>query len=228
MEKSTAKTNSVKKKIIIISATVTATLLMLFLIIPYSVSAIVCSYIFNRRYSTAEYLRYNVADFEGMQADRYEFKCNKNQTLVGYRYYLTDSEAQGVVVLSHGLGGGGQNGYMDVAYYFARNGFDVFAYDATGNDESGGKSVKGLPQGVIDLHYALDYIKEIDELNGLPVMLWGHSWGGYCVSTVLTRHSEVKAVASIAGFNCSGDLMESHGVRYGGEISKIMMPPCRF
>lgn len=223
MEEKTVKNNSRRKKIIIASSVV-ASLLFLFLIAPYSVSAIVYNVIFGGRITTREYLRYYVEDFDGLQAERYEFKSNENQTLTGYRYSLADSTPQGVVVISHGFGGGGQNGYMGVAYYFTQNGYDVFAYDATGNDESGGKGVGGLPQGVIDLHYALEYIKEIDTLKSLPVMLWGHSWGGYSVCSALTWHSEVKAVASIAGFNNSSDLIEANGVKYGGEISKTLLP----
>ena len=39
---------------------------------------------------------------------------------------------KGVVVIAHGLGGGGQNTYMDLADYFTSNGYLVFAYDVTG------------------------------------------------------------------------------------------------
>lgn len=38
---------------------------------------------------------------------------------------------------------------MDCANYFAKNGYYVFAYDATGSGKSDG--VGGVPQGVIDL-----------------------------------------------------------------------------
>ena len=213
-----------KKKVIIISAVLAALVLLIFLIIPYTVSAILYNEFFGERYSTTEYFRYELADFEGLQADRYEFQSNDGQTLVGYRYFLEDAQPQGVVVIAHGFGGGGHNSYMDVAYYFAQNGYNVFAYDATGNDESGGKGVNGLPQGIIDLHYALEYLKEIDALKDLPVMLWGHSWGGYCVSAVLAWHPEVKAVAAIAGFNRSSDLIEAQGIQMVGGIVKVFMP----
>ena len=61
----------------------------------------------------------------------------------------------------------GQNTYMDVADYFTSNVYLAFAYDATGNDKSEGDSVEGLPQGVIDLDYALRYIKQSDECSGI-------------------------------------------------------------
>ena len=216
--------NKFKKKFIIISAIISGLLLLFFLIIPYTVSAILYNEFFGERYSTTEYLRYNVTDFEGLEAERYEFQSNDGLTLVGYRYFQGEAHPRGVVVIAHGFGGGGHNSYMDVAYYFVQNGYDVFAYDATGNDESGGNGVNGLPQGVIDLHYALEYLKEIDDLKNLPVMLWGHSWGGYCVSSVLAWHPEVKAIAAIAGFNRSSDLIEAQGVQMVGGIVKVLMP----
>ena len=49
------------------------------------------------------------------------------------------------------------------ADYFTLNGYLVFAYDATGCDKSESDAVGGLPQGVIDLDFALHYVKETEE-----------------------------------------------------------------
>ena len=68
--------------------------------------------------------------------------------------------------MAHGLGGGGHNSYMDCANYFARHGYYVFAYDATGNDESEGEGVGGLPQGVIDLDYAISFVEQSGNVRG--------------------------------------------------------------
>ena len=213
-----------KKKIIIASTVLAIALLIVFLVVPFSVGAILYNSVFNVRYETTEYLRFYLDDFDGLRADKYEFASDKGVKLVGYRYYLDTVKAQGVVVIAHGFGGGGHNSYMDVAYYFAQRGYDVFAYDATGNDESDGQGVNGMPQGVADLSYAIDFLKNIDEVKDLPVMLWGHSWGGYSVSAVLNYHPEVKAVASVAGFNQSGDLIKAQGQQMVGGLIGFMMP----
>ena len=213
-----------KKKIIIASIVSAILLLIIFLVVPFTVGAILYDSVFNVRYETAEWEKLYLDDFDRLKADQYEFTSNNGNILVGYRYYIDDVEPQGVVVISHGLGGGGHNTYMDVAYYFAQNGYSVFAYDATGNDESKGKGVNGIPQGVADLSYAIDYLRKIEEVKDLPVMLWGHSWGGYCVSAVLNYHPEVKAVASIAGFNRSGDLIRAQGQEMVGGFINFMMP----
>ena len=213
-----------KKKIIVALSVSAILLLIIFLVAPFTVGAILYDSVFNVRYETAEWVKLYLDDFDGLKADQYEFTSNNGNKLVGYRYYIDSVEPHGVVVIAHGLGGGGHNTYMDVAYYFAQNGYSVFAYDATGNDESEGKGVNGIPQGVADLSYAIDYLQKIEEVKDLPIMLWGHSWGGYCVSAVLNYHPEVKAVASIAGFNRSGDLIRAQGQQMVGGFIGFMMP----
>lgn len=197
-------------------------LLLIFLIVPYSVTIALYNSVFNKRYETVS--EYKITDFDGLKAERYEFQSYDNETLVGYRYYTENTAPCGVVVLAHGIGTGGHNGYMSTIYYFACNGFDVFAYDATGNGESSGKSMKGIPQGLKDLNCAIDYLDKIDELKDLPIFLWGHSWGGYCVTNALNYHPEVKAVASVAGFNRSADLLYSQGKEMTGFIMDFIFP----
>lgn len=224
-EKLLTKQKSKRKKIIIIIGIVLAVLILIvFLVIPYSVSVPIYKSVFNARFTTSENFAYHVEEFDGLKADRYEFQSYDDDKLVGYRYYTEDTKPCGVVVIAHGLGGGGHNSYMDIAYYFACNGFDVFAYDATGNDESGGNAVKGLPQGVKDLSRAIEFLDEIAELKDLPVFLWGHSWGGYCVANVLNFHPEVKAIVSMAGFNRSSDLLYAQGKEMVGGIMDFFLP----
>ena len=86
------------------------------------------------------------------------FASRQGQMLRGYHYTKEGELPKGLVVLSHGLGGGGQNSYMDVADYLTDHGYAVFAYDVTGNDKSEGESIRGIPQGVTDLDYALQHI----------------------------------------------------------------------
>ena len=113
--------------------------------------------------------------------------------------------------MAHGFGGGGHNSYIDCANYFAHHGYWVFAYDATGNDESEGEGVGGLPQGVIDLDYAITFVEGSGNFPNLPIVLFGHSWGGYIVCSVLSYHPEVKAVIACSGFNSSSNMFEAEG-----------------
>ena len=175
---------------------------------------------FNRRFQSYEPRMLRLEDFDGLERTRYEFPSDKGQMLAGYLYSFGEGQ-HGIVIIAHGFGGGGHNSYMDVADYFARNGYLVFAYDATGNDESEGKGVGGLPQGVIDLDHAISFVEESGNFPELPIMLFGHSWGGYSVCSVLSLHPEVKAVIACSGFNSSPDMFEAEGRRRNCSVHAV-------
>ncbi len=178
---------------------------------------------FNLRFESYEPLMLYVDDFDGLQRTKYEFASNEGQKLTGY-LYTSQENPYGIIIMAHGFGGGGHNSYMDCANYFAHHGYSVFAYDATGNDESEGEGVGGLPQGVIDLDYAITFVKESGNFPNLPIFLFGHSWGGYSVCSVLTYHPDVKAVIACSGFNASSDLFESEGKKQAGAGIYLMLP----
>lgn len=210
----------VKRAIIIVVCVVLA----IFLVVLPAISLFLYSTVFGVRYDKSPAKMNLVASFPGLQRERYEITSNEGQTVVGYRYYREGRDPKALVVMAHGIGGGGHNSYMELDDYFTQNGYDTFAYDVTGNDESEGSNVRGLPQGVIDLDYVLDFIESSEDFAGLPIMLFGHSWGGYSVSSVLNEHPEVTAVCAVAGFNRSTDLIEAQGRNMVGPAICILLP----
>ena len=209
-----------KKELFIIILCVVAALLV---IGDAALSVTIYKETFNRRYESYEPFMLYLDDFDGLERTKYEFSSDKGQKLTGYMYSAAENQ-HGILVMAHGFGGGGHNSYMDCANYFAQNGYYVFCYDATGNDESEGEAVGGLPQGVIDLDYAISFVEESGNFPELPIVLFGHSWGGYSVSSVLTYHPEVKAVIECSGFNRSSDLLEAEGKNQAGNFIYLMMP----
>ena len=116
---------------------------------------------FNKRFTSYEPLMFRLEDYDGippLERKKYEFPSDKGQKLTGY-LYSTECEQRGIIVLAHGFGAG-HNSYMDCANFFAQRGYYVFAYDATGNDESEGEGVGGIPQGVADLDHAISFVEE--------------------------------------------------------------------
>lgn len=181
---------------------------------------------FDYRCTTREKDAFELAQFEGLAGKRYTFHTKQGHQLVGYLYEQTEKAVspKGVIVFAHGLGNGGQNGYMDIFHHITKRGYYVFAYDATANDESEGDAVGGLPQGLIDLDYAIDFVDAIEEIRDLPVMLMGYSWGALSAVNVLNNHPEVKAVVSLAGCNRSLDLIEYQGCKRVGKIARVLLP----
>lgn len=188
---------------------------------------------FCQRFTSYEPKMLYVDDYQGLARTRYDFESNKGQRLAGYWYYAEADKAavsgnKAIIVLAHGFGGGGHNSYMDLIDIFVQHGFYVFTYDATGNDESEGLGKKGvvggLPQGVIDLNYAISFVENSGNFPSLPILLFGHSWGGYSVSAVLSYHPEVKAVAEVAGFNSSTGMFIAGGKSIAGPLVYCMVP----
>lgn len=214
------KTKSKKKKILIIVLCIVAILMITG---DWVLSVMIYNENFNQRFESYEPLLLYVDDFDGLQRTKYEFSSDKGQKLTGYMYSAGENQ-RGIIVIAHGFGGGGHNSYMDCANYFAQHGYYVFAYDATGNDESEGEGVGGLPQGVIDLDYAISFVEESENFPELPIVLFGHSWGGYSVCSVLTYHPEVKAVIECSGFNSSSDMFEAEGKKQAGDGIYLIMP----
>ena len=199
------KTKSKKKIVIII-------LLCLFVVLIagwWAFSVSLYNENFNKRFESYKPYMLYVEDYEGLSCAEYTFTSDKGQKLQGY-WYSAGEEQKGIIVIAHGFGAG-HNSYMDCANYFAQNGYYVFAYDATGNDKSKGDGVGGIPQGQIDLDHAITFVEESGNFPKLPIALFGHSWGGYSVCSVLTYHPEVKAVIECSGCNRSSDLFEAGG-----------------
>ena len=220
MKKLSTKT----KKIICI---VSILLAMLFIGALWLVTVKVYDENFNHRFETYKPLAFEPEHFENLTRTKYTFESNKKQKLTGYMYSTIEKTSpHAILVLAHGIGAG-HNSYMDAINYFVQNGFAVFAYDATGCDESEGRGVGGLPQGVIDLEHAISFVKNsgnFSNFSNLPIVLFGHSWGAYSVCTVLALHPDVKAVVACSGFNRSSDLLEDHGKSMVGGAIYALLP----
>ena len=166
------------------------------------------------------YLKWNEIDQTLYPREEVHFYSRKNQ-LQGFIYGgLND---KGLVVISQGLGATADC-YLPMVMYFVDNGWRVLAYNNTGVGGSEGKNVRGLTQSVIDLDAALQYIEGSNALKDLPVMLVGHSWGGYAVCAVLNYEHRVNAVVSFAGFNNGNDTFKEHGLSSAGGFFYFLYP----
>lgn len=189
-----------KKKVWKIVGIVLAALIVVFCIASMIIVQIIFNDTFARTRSREQgltaYLRY--WDVEG-QYDRepVSFRSGENR-LCGHLYGAGNPE--GLVVISHGMGGG-EESYLAEALYFVDQGYQVLCYSNTGCWDSEGKNCVGLNQSVLDLDAALDWVEGESRFDGVPVFLFGHSWGGYAVTAIFHFDHEIAASASVAGFN---------------------------
>lgn len=136
-------------------------------------------------------------------------------------YYYPCDIAKGMVVVCHGMHAGADD-YIPFIEYFVNKGFAVFTYDCRGTYNSGGDSTVGMCTPLVDLDYALKYICGDATLSKMPIFLFGHSWGGYAATSVLSLHKNVKACAAIAPFNDGYTLISEKGEQYAGPFSDIV------
>jgi len=161
-------------------------------------------------------------DIDHIKYPRKEVHFNSGRKkLQGFIYGGTNNN--GLIIISHGLGGTA-DAYFPMIMYFVDKGWRVFAYNNTGVSGSEGESIRGLTQSVIDLDAALTYVKSSNELNKLPVMLVGHSWGGFAVCAVLNEVHKVNAVVSFAGYNTGGDVLKENVMSMVGGIYYTLSP----
>jgi pimeloyl-ACP methyl ester carboxylesterase len=209
-----------KRKALKVTFVSLVTLLFLF-----SVGSLIFSKVFYDDY----FQRVNQPDYTGLLRysdvsgyERTKVTFNSGETLLtGYIY--GEENQKGLVVISHGLGYGAED-YLAETLYFVDHGWRVFTFDNTGTYESQGQSERGLPQSVIDLDAALTYVESKPALSNLPVMLFGHSWGGYAVAAILNTTHPITAVVSVSGFNSPDDLLLEEAQREMGIFGYLEYP----
>ncbi|MBQ9041623.1 MAG: alpha/beta fold hydrolase [Eggerthellaceae bacterium] len=119
-------------------------------------------------------------------------------TLRGYVYEA--GNPRGFIVFRHGIFSQ-HSDYLALICAMVDRGWTVFAYDAIGCGESDGDSTIGMAQSPLDVAAAVQFVRD-DNLNeGLPLVLWGHSWGGYGVAGALDIVPDVDACVTMSGFN---------------------------
>lgn len=184
---------------IIVSLFILAVLFLM--IFAYAVEKVA----FGARCEGNPYLSYfTAADFDNLQADPVEFQGNRGQILRGNLYHEQGkSEHKALLVFCHGMGGGHLS-YTTEIDFFAKRGYLVLSYDNTGTLASDGKSLVGMPQAVSDLKSALQFAESDERTKNLPVLLAGHSWGGYTVC----RAASLPQVKGVLAFSAPNDVSE--------------------
>jgi uncharacterized protein len=198
-----------------------------FILLFSIISMVIVMFIYNGQFP--RYDRHDTTVTAGLRYEDLEVQYPRslvsfesgNNRLQGYVYGL--DQEQGLVVVAHGIGGGADS-YLSQITYFVDQGWRVFAYDATGSFDSEGKTTKGFPQALIDLDAALTYINTQEEFADLPMLLFGHSWGGYAVANLLHYDYEIAGVATVSGANSPIEMIIEQGRRMMGGFINIQYP----
>lgn len=163
-----------------------------------------------------------------MDQTKMNFMSGKNM-LAGCLYTAKAADGKpergkALVIVSHGIGCN-MDGYLNRTAWFVKHGYDVFTFDMTGTCLSQGKGLRSLMQSKVDLHNAIEFVKTRKEFEGMPILVYGHSWSGYAAANMLNYgHNELTAVASLSGFNDTWDITRHHSSRYVGSLAVMLKP----
>lgn len=197
-------------------------LLVWTIIIPLIATWILYRYLFDKRCDKTEGVL-TAADYLNLDCSAFRVKSGKEE-LACFEY--RDKEkctGRAVVLVSHGIGCSHGN-YLNRINYFAERGYIVLGFDMTGCGDSTGSGIKGLPQAHVDLDKVLTYIENSPEYGNLPLLVYGHSWSGFGVASVLNYGHKPVAVVSASGFNKERSIIRFQAVRMAGRLGVLTMP----
>ena len=142
-------------------------------------------------------------------------------TLSGHVYGADN--IRGLIVFRHGIFSQHQD-YLPLICAMVDKGWRVFAYDAIGCGESDGDSTLGMSQSPLDVAAAVEFVRSQQLDSGMPLALWGHSWGGYGVAGALSLAPDVDACVTMSGFDTPFKILDASARRFMGPLGATQAP----
>ncbi len=167
-----------------------------------------------------DYFPYYSGLHPGWQRREISFSGDRGQLLRGCVFSYPKDSPRGLIVVYHGYGMS-LDDYLPECEYFCRRGYRVLAFDGTGTGHSQGK-LTGLPQHVLDLRDCLRMVGRDPELSRLPLLLYGHSWGGYGTDCVGALEAfPIRGIVSASAFYNSLSALAPHARRHYGPLAPL-------
>ena len=137
---------------------------------------------------------YCASDFKGLHEEVFTFTNSKRIELKYFYFYYDNYKEDKIVLFLHGLTCG-HAAYFAEIDALARRGFKVLTLDYTGCGDSKGKCLGSLNTPTRDVNELLEYLK-LDK----PIVLVGHSLGGYTTLNTISLREEIKKAVVLSGF----------------------------
>ena len=188
-----------------------ALMILLIVLLVYSLLSAALSAVFYRilfpRRDGVSLFRYSYAELGEAAPPRRVFRFSSGDNLLtGYRYDAADPK--GLIVVVNGIGAG-VDAHLPEIQYFTAHGYSAVVWDNTGIGDSEGKWSVGMQQIKLDLLAYLNW-QETETAEDLPILLYGHSAGGYAACTALTTDHRIDGVICISAFESPIDIMLWH------------------
>lgn len=137
---------------------------------------------------------YAYTDFIGLRQEIYSFTNSRRIEITYFYYYYDNYKTDKIILFCHGLGPGHAS-YLAEIETLARRGYKVLTLDYTGCGESKGKNMISLNTPTSDVIELLDFLN-----IKVPIVLVGHSLGGYTALNVINLRDDIKKAVILSGF----------------------------
>ena len=201
--------------------TILLLVLLIFSLTSMALSAVMYRVLFPRRSGVSEF-RYSYAELGTGAPARELFRFPSGDNLLtGYRYNVPDPK--GLVVVINGIGAG-VDSHLPEIQYFTAHGYSAVVWDNTGIGDSEGKWSVGMQQIKLDLLAYLTWRETGAPEEDLPVLLYGHSAGGYAACTALATEHRIDGVICISAYESPIDIMLWHARNRVGVLADTQVP----
>lgn len=193
-----------------------------YVLVSMAGSVVVFNVIFARTNTVNAFeLTYNDIDSAKYPRSEVSFPSGGNK-LFGC-VYRPKGTGKGLVMVVNGFNSCIDRHLPEIIWFIDR-GYSVFTFENTGVGHSEGSGTVGIAQARLDAAAAIEYIEKDKELSKLPLLLYGHSLGGYAVATVLEDAPGVCAAVCVSGFDSPNENMHSSAKKYVGVLADIQYP----
>lgn len=172
------------------------------------------------QYDSEHNLLYSDLDEKQYPRDTLQIQSGKN-ILTGYLYGINNTN--GLIIISPGHTDASDIKLYEITY-FVDNNWKVLCYDYTGCYNSQGSSMVGYTQSVHDLDAVLTYVENCNDYQEIPIVLFGHSLGGYASAAVLQYGHSVTAAIIASGFDTPKEQWTYSIERYTGVFHYVLSP----
>ena len=155
----------------------------------------------------------------GLRVRTLEFMSGANR-LKGY--VILPEAPRALMLAVHGVRAS-SDALEPVIEYFVRQSYAVMTFDGTASGRSEGSRTVGLQQQRYDVQAALAWIRQDPQLNGMPLVLLGHSAGAYGVAAETPASGAVASVC-VSGFDSPLGTMHYWAEHYAGALTNVEYP----
>lgn len=153
-----------------------------------------------------------------------EFSCASDKGDLIKGFVFMPEKPKALIVWTNGFAKNSEDNFS-LAKYFCDEGFAVLLFDGIGIGFSEGEKMYGLPQHILDMKAVLETVKRDQKLSALPLLLFGHSWGGFAAATAADFGDfPIRGILLCAPFNSIADAVLPVAVHRYGNAIKLLVP----